>query len=173
MPKNDTLKEDCIEREEISMIDDRMFRDAMGKFATGITVVTMEQNRDITGMTVNAFMSISLDPKLIAISVGEDASMYSPLQETKKFGVSILREDQEQLSMIFARQIINDQKINYTYQDGVPVIQDTLATISCSVKDMVKAGDHMIFIAEVTDLSINEGKPILYFNGNYQKMNEI
>lgn len=152
------------------MIDDRVFRDAMGKFATGITVVTTEDNGDIIGMTVNAFMSISLDPKLIAISIGDRATMYTTLQKTKKFGVSILKEDQQHLSMIFARQIEKDRKINYTYQNGIPVIENTLATISCSVKDMVKAGDHMIFIAEVTDIAINEGEPILYFNGGYHQL---
>lgn len=152
------------------MIDDRLFRDAMGKFATGITVVTIEDNEEVIGMTVNAFMSISLDPKLIAISIGENASMYTKLQETKKFGVSILSKDQQDLSMIYANQIEQDQEINYIFQKGVPVLKNTLATISCSVTDMIKAGDHMIFIAEVTDLAINDGKPILYFNGDYHSM---
>ena len=152
------------------MLDDRSFRDAMGKFATGITVVTTKDNDDVIGMTVNAFMSISLDPKLIAISIGEQAAMYHTLQKTKKFGVSILTEDQKDLSMIFAKQIEKDREIDYVYQNGIPVINDTLATISCSVKDMFKAGDHMIFIGEVSDLTVNEGKPILYFDGEYQKI---
>src|SRR5690625_396125 len=117
------------------MLDDRSFRDAMGKFATGITVVTTKDNDDVIGMTVNAFMSISLDPKLIAISIGEQAAMYHTLQKTKKFGVSILTEDQKDLSMIFAKQIEKDREIDYVYRDGIPVINDTLATISCSVKD--------------------------------------
>lgn len=146
-----------------------MFRDAMGKFATGITVVTTEDDGEIMGMTVNAFMSISLNPKLIAISIDKKATLYNKLQETKKFGVSMLKENQKELSMIFAKQMKNDRKINYTYQDGVPVIKDTLAMLSCSVKDMIKAGDHMIFIGEVTDITINDSDPILYFNGAYHQ----
>src|SRR5690625_3296146 len=128
-------------------MDDRLFRDAMGKFATGITVITADYNNEIIGMTVNAFMSISLEPKLIAISIDESASMYDKLQETKKFGVSILQKKQKDLSMIFAKQIEQNQKINYFHQDDIQVIEDSLVTISCHVKDMVKAGDHLIFIA--------------------------
>lgn len=154
------------------MIDDRIFRDAMGKFVTGITVVTTKDDKDIHGMTVNAFMSISLDPKLIAISIDENASMYTKLQETKRFGISILKEEQKEISMIFAKQMERDRDIQYTFQDGVPVIEDTLATISCSVKDMVKAGDHMIFIGEVTDLTVNDGEPILYFDGDYRNIQQ-
>lgn len=154
------------------MIDDRIFRDAMGKFVTGITVVTTKDDKDIHGMTVNAFMSISLDPKLIAISIDENASMYTKLQETKRFGISILKEEQKEISMIFAKQMERDRDIQYTFQDGVPVIEDTLATISCSVKDMVKAGDHMIFIGEVTALTVNDGEPILYFDGDYRNIQQ-
>lgn len=145
-----------------------MFRDAMGKFATGITVVTTEHEEEIIGMTVNAFMSISLDPHLIAVSIGENASMYEKLQQTKKFGVSILAEEQKDLSMIFAKQKDKDQEIDYVRQDNIPVINDSLVTLSCHVKEMVKAGDHMIFIAEVTEFVINEGEPILYADGEYR-----
>jgi len=152
------------------MMDDRLFRDAMGKFATGITVVTTDYENEVMGMTVNAFMSISLDPKLIAISIDESASMYDILQETKKFGVSILTEKQKDLSMIFAKQIEKDREINFLQQDDIPVIEESLVTLSCHVQDMVEAGDHMIFIAEVSEIIINEGAPILYANGQYHSI---
>ncbi len=151
-------------------MDDRLFRDAMGKFATGITVVTTDYNEEVIGMTVNAFMSISLEPKLIAISIDESASMYDILQETKKFGVSILTEEQKDLSMIFAKQIEKNQEIDYLHQDDIPVIKDSLVTISCHVQDMVKAGDHLIFIAEVSDIAINEGDPLIYAGSKYQSL---
>lgn len=151
-------------------MDDRLFRDAMGKFATGITIVTADYNNEIIGMTVNAFMSISLEPKLIAISIDESASMYDKLQKTNKFGVSILKEEQEDISMIFAKQIEKDREINYLRQDDIPVIKDSLVTISCHVKEMVKAGDHLIFIAEVSDIAINEGDPLIYAGSNYRSL---
>lgn len=149
-------------------MDNRMFRDAMGKFATGITVVTTEHEEEIIGMTVNAFMSISLDPHLIAVSIGENASMYEILQQTKQFGVSILAEEQKDLSMIFAKQIEQNQEIDYVKLDEIPVIKHSLVTLACHVKEMVKAGDHMVFIAEVTEFVINEGTPILYADGAYR-----
>ncbi|HLR81291.1 MAG TPA: flavin reductase family protein [Bacillota bacterium] len=152
------------------MIDERQFRDTMGKFATGITVVTTEYEGETMGMTVNAFMSVSLDPKLIAVSIGDQARMYTKLQETKEFGVSILSEDQRDYSMIFAKQKASDQAIPFTKLDGIPVIKGSLATIACKVKDTVKAGDHLIYIAEVTDLEVNEGQPILYYGGEYRQL---
>lgn len=153
-------------------MDERLFRDAMGKFATGITVVTMNDNGNNIGMTVNAFMSISLQPKLIAVSIDESASMYDKLNATEKFGVSILSEEQKELSMIFARQKDKDQEVNFFDQDGVPVLSNALVTLSCNVQEKIKAGDHLIYIAEVTDLTINEGDPVLYFGGKYRSIAE-
>lgn len=152
------------------MVDDQIFRQAMSKFATGVTVVTTKDGEDVVGMTVNAFMSISLQPKLIAISIDESASMYHTLQEVKQFGVSILKDDQADLSMIFANQKDEEGEITYKDMDGIPVLDDTLATIACRVFDMVKAGDHMIFIGEVLDIHVDEGNPLLYFNSNYEKI---
>jgi|SRR5690625_181331 len=151
-----------------NIMDDRLFRDAMGKFATGITIVSIKDREENIGMTVNAFMSISLDPKLIAISIDEHASMYDKLNRTEKFGVSILSEEQQDLSMVFARQKKQDTPINFIEQDGVPVLEEALATLSCTVKEKVRAGDHLIYIAEVTDLQLNEGSPILFFEGQYR-----
>jgi len=152
-------------------MDERLFRDAMGKFATGITIVTMNDNGRYIGMTVNAFMSISLNPKLIAVSIDEVAAMYNKLKETDTFGVSILSEEQKDLSMIFARQIEKDREIEYVEQDQVPVLKNSLATLSCKVNQKVKAGDHLIIIAEVTDIDVHEGRPLLYHGGKYRTIN--
>lgn len=154
-------------------MDNRLFRDAMGRFATGISIVSTDYKGEIVGMTVNAFMSVSLDPKLIAISIDENASMYPKLQETKQFGLSILQEDQKEFSMIYAKQMEKDQDIPYVLQDDVPVIEGSIATLSCQVKDTAKAGDHLIFIAEVTALNVNEGDPILFYGGNYRTVKPI
>lgn len=152
-------------------MDNRLFRDAMDKFATGISIVTTEYDGDITGMTVNAFMSVSLKPRLIAISIDEKARMYDILQNTKKFGLSILDEDQMELSMIYARQMEKDREIPFISQDGVPVIDESIATLSCYVQEIATAGDHMIFIAEVTEVEMNEGDPILFHGGQYRTIN--
>jgi flavin reductase (DIM6/NTAB) family NADH-FMN oxidoreductase RutF len=163
-------KNDVKEGGETAM-DNRFFRDAMGKFATGITIVTIEYDGEIMGMTVNAFMSISPDPKLIAISIDEKASMYDQLLETKKFGVSILSEQQKDISMIFSRQIEGDRNsIPYVKQDHIPVIDQSLVTLACHVQDTADAGDHTILIAEVTEINMNEGEPVLFYGGKYRTM---
>ena|SRR5690625_2257817 len=152
-------------------MDERLFCDAMGKFATGITIVTMDDNDHYIGMTVNAFMSISLNPKLIAISINEEAGMYDKLKNTDTFGVSILRKEQRDLSMIFAKQKEKDRDVEFLIQNEVPVIKNALATISCKVDQQVHAGDHLIIIAEVTDLAIQDGTPVLYYEGKYRTIN--
>lgn len=152
-------------------MDDRVYRDAMGKFATGITIVNTEYKGEIMGMTVNAFMSVSLDPKLIAISIDKKARLYNRLEGTKKFGLSVLSEDQKEISMIFAKQMEKDRDIPFTTQDNVPVVKDSLTTLSCQIKDIYIVGDHKIFIAEVTELKTNEADPVIFYNGKYRTIN--
>lgn len=151
-------------------MDERIFREAMSKFATGVTVVTMEDNGENIGMTVNAFMSLSLNPKLVAVSIDEKAKMYHKLKVAQPFGISILKEDQKDLSMVFARQKEPENKIEFVKRGGAPVLPNTLATLSCTVKDRVIAGDHVIIIAEVNHIKTEDGEPLLYFNSKYENV---
>src|SRR5690606_25945114 len=112
-------------------MDDLLFRKAMGKFATGITVVTFKSDGELKGITVNAFMTVSLNPKLILISIDENSSSYPKILNASRFGVSILREDQKDISMIFAKQKKADREIEYVDIDGIPVIKGSLAMLSC------------------------------------------
>ncbi|PKR85580.1 flavin reductase family protein [Heyndrickxia camelliae] len=154
-------------------MDSRVFRNAMGNFATGITIVTTESAGEVYGMTVNAFMSVSLDPMLVVVSIDNKASMYEILQKTKKYAVSFLKEEQTEYSMIYADQIPGKDKVVYNRLGGQPVLQDALTTIACDVQDMVLAGDHMLFIGKVTEIAISEGDPLLYFGGNYRTLKDI
>jgi len=151
-------------------MDNRTFRDAMGKFATGITVITTEHEGEVYGMTANAFMSISLEPKLIAVSIDKSASMFDILPKTDTFAVNMLKEEQKYLAQIFAKQIEKDKEPTYESIDGTPVLEDTLASVVCKVYKEVEAGDHVIFIAEVTNLKLGEGSPVLYFDSNYEAL---
>lgn len=153
-------------------MDERLFRKAMGKFATGITVVSMYEDNEPTGMTVNAFMSISLNPTLIAVSIDKRASMYDKLQEIKQFGVSILRDNQQYLSQYFAKQIELDDPVSFIEQSGIPVLEDALVKLSCEINQQVEAGDHSIFIAKVKDITVSDGEPVIYFGSNYRYLKE-
>lgn len=151
-------------------MDDRLFRDTMGKFATGITIVTLEEDNQVYGMTVNAFMSVSLHPKLIAISIDESASLFNKIMQADKFGVSILSEDQEDYSKYFARQKSDTEPVTYKKLDNVSVLEDPIAALSCRKDSTFKAGDHVIVVAEVTDLMVDEKDPVIFFGGKYRKL---
>ena len=147
-------------------MDDRMFRDAMGRFATGVTVVTTAVGRDVHGMTANAFMSVSLNPKLITVSVDEKAHMHSKMEQCQRFAVSILREDQKDVSMNFAGQK-KGTEVGFVWDNGVPLIEHALACLICRSYQSIKVGDHTLFVGEVIDLKLNDGLPLVYFGGKY------
>lgn len=155
------------------VMDTRLFRKAMGKFATGITVVLTNDQNDINGITVNAFMSLSLDPMLIAISLDQNASIYPSLQHTNRFGISILEETQKDISMIFAKQKeMSQEDVVVLEMAGAPVIHGAVAQLACEKESEVRAGDHIIFIAKVVGIDVNDKEPLVYFNGEYQTINK-
>lgn len=153
-------------------MDDRLFRDAMGKFATGVTVILTETEGESHGMTANAFMSVSLTPKLVVISIKENARMLAKIQESKKFSVNILSEEQEEVSKIFAGQI-KDQQVTFERLADVPVIPGALAQVSCEVAAEYVEGDHTLFIGKVNDITITDGDPLLYFAGKYRSLEAL
>jgi flavin reductase (DIM6/NTAB) family NADH-FMN oxidoreductase RutF len=151
-------------------MDDRMFRNAMGKFVTGVTVITTAVNNEAHGMTANAFMSVSLSPKLVLISIGEKAKMNELIKDSGKFAVSILSEDQKEMSMIFAGQIKEKRDVEFKWVNELPVIQDSLVNLTCTVHDSYIAGDHTLYIGEVTDMILNDGNPLSFFEGQYKNI---
>ncbi|MDY0408961.1 flavin reductase family protein [Virgibacillus soli] len=150
-------------------MDDQRFRKAMGKFATGVTIVTTKTGEDIHGMTANAFMSVSLNPKLVLISIDEDANMNRYIQDEKRFAVSILHEKQKYLSAYFAGQVKERKTIAFANFLEMPVIKEALVTLVCDVADTIVAGDHTLFLGKVQDLAINDGLPLTFFDGDYQQ----
>ncbi len=149
-----------------------MFRNAMSKFATGITVVTTELDGKAYGMTVNAFMSVSLDPKLVVVSIDKKASMLSMLKKAKKYAVSILNHDQQDYSLIFAGQKKDKHHVNFNRINGLPVIKEAVAAITCDVYEEHEAGDHILFFGKVTGGEVNEREPLVYFNRKYGEFAE-
>jgi len=138
----------------------------MGTFATGVTVITTKVGDDIHGMTANAFMSISLNPKLVTVSIDHRAKMLEKIKAAGKYAVNILSENQVDISMHFAGQKQAEQ-IQWDEIDGLPVISDALTKIICDVYQSYEVGDHTLFIGEVKKVQISEGKPLLFFGGKY------
>lgn len=154
-------------------MEDRLFRDAMGKFATGVTVVTTKLEDELHGMTANAFMSVSLDPKLVVVSIGYKARFLSKVRESKKFAVNILSAEQKEMSMVFAGQLKDEVEINFEELAGLPVLPGALAQVSCEVVSEYGEGDHTLFIGKVLDIKLNDGEPLIFFAGKYRELVEL
>jgi flavin reductase len=155
------------------------FRKAMGAFATGVSVITVDLAGDVHGMTANALSSVSLDPLLLLVCVDRTARTHAHLHARKRFGVNILAEDQQAISEYYARQVEAQgdaeaeagARFDRT-QHGTPVLHGALAYLECSLRSTHEAGDHTIFIAEVEQVVVRRGEPLLYFRGNYRKIGE-
>ncbi|WP_066396530.1 flavin reductase family protein [Neobacillus mesonae] len=151
-------------------MDDRQFRNAMGKFATGVTVVATEVDGNVYGMTANAFMSVSLQPKLVVISVAEKAQMLKKIKQSGTFSVNILAAEQKELSMIFAGQLKEHRDVEFEHLGKMPVIPGAIAQITCEVSVAHVEGDHTLFIGKVTNIQLEDGEPLIYYSGKYRKL---
>lgn len=151
------------------------FRAALGRFASGVTVITVPTaDGSVHGMTASAFCSVSLRPPLVLVCVDQLAETYLHLRERCCFGVSILREDQVALSEFFSDPERNPDaayRLGISYRkmgSGMPVLAEALAQIDCTVVDSHPAGDHSIFVGHVNEIDMQEGNPLLYFRGRYR-----
>jgi flavin reductase (DIM6/NTAB) family NADH-FMN oxidoreductase RutF len=153
-------------------MDDRLFRTAMGKFSTGVTVIATDVEGDVHGMTANAFMSVSLSPKLVVISIGEKAKILEKIKQSQTFSVNILAADQQELSMIFAGQIKEPREVIFDRLDGKPVLAGAVAQIACEVSAEHVEGDHTLFIGKVTDIKLEDAEPLLFYSGRYRTLLE-
>jgi len=151
-------------------IDLREFRNTLGRFATGVTALTAEQDGQIYSMTANAFMSVSLEPPLVLVSVNHHANIREILAATKRFGVSILAEGQSALSDYFARRPVPAPALRFVERGGMPVLDGAIAYVIARVVEMYPAGDHMLFLGHVEFLEWTDGKPLLYFGGKYYRL---
>jgi flavin reductase (DIM6/NTAB) family NADH-FMN oxidoreductase RutF len=154
-------------------MDDRQFRNAMGKFATGVNVIATETDGKAYGMTANAFMSVSLDPKLIVISIGHQAKMLERIRQSGKFSVNVLSCEQQEVSMIFAGQKKTGEQFEFERLGDTPVVKDALCQLSCEVYNEHTEGDHVLFIGKVNDMTLADGDPLIFNCGKYRRLEEF
>ena len=152
-------------------MDDRLFRDAMGKFATGVTVLLTENEGETHGMTANGFMSVSLDPKLVVISIGHKTKILEKISQSKKYTVNILAEDQEHYSRHFAGK--PGEVVEFETLAELPVLKGAIAQIACEVVSEHVEGDHTLFIGKVVDLRLEDKNPLLFFSGKYRQLTAL
>ncbi|MEO6877869.1 MAG: flavin reductase family protein [Gemmatimonadaceae bacterium] len=155
------------------MIDSDTFRSVLGRFASGVTIVTARDEAGADhGMTVSAFCSLSLDPPMVLLCVDHAASMHDLLLDHPRFGVSILSSDQEEYSRRFAREESDRfDGIAYSRGDaGVVLLDDAIAHLECEMSAHYDAGDHTVFLAAVQHAAPRDGRPLLYYRGGYAQL---
>ncbi len=154
-------------------LDETEFRKAMGIFATGVTIVTCRDAEGRpTGMTVNSFTSVSLDPPLLLWCVNRSILPFPAFSKTEHFAVHVLNREQEALSNHFAIDR-PDKFTDIDYSEGVaglPVFPDFLGLYQCQVHDRVDAGDHIILVGRLVDYEIRTGEPLVFYGGDYHSI---
>lgn len=153
------------------------FRRARGCFATGVTVITVENNGEVHGMTANAFTIVSLDPPLVLVCVNRQNRTHEYLQARQRFGANILTENQRPISEFYAlpaaARCSSTSAHFFRTKRGTPVLNGSLACLECRLQEMYPGGDHTVFVAQVEEIVAGEGQPLLYFRGNYRGIERI
>jgi 3-hydroxy-9,10-secoandrosta-1,3,5(10)-triene-9,17-dione monooxygenase reductase component len=155
-------------------VDPRKFRDVLGNYCSGITILSAQLNDELIGMTCQSFFSVSLEPPLVAFCIGNSSSTYPRLRSADGLVVNFLAKSQSEISSSFARSGSDKWAgIDWTAsaRSGHPVIDGALASLDCEIIQEVPAGDHVIAIAKVNalDAKTDDG-PLLYFRGNYHSV---
>ena len=152
--------------------DPMLQRQIMGRFATGVTVITTRFGEEVSGMTANAVISLSLDPPLVAVCVDRGASMHDYLSQGGCFAINILRLDGEEISNRFAKpgpKDFSDLHVEEA-ETGAPILSDALAWLDCRLVKTVETGDHDLFLGEPLAVATSEGAPLLYYGGRYDRL---
>jgi 3-hydroxy-9,10-secoandrosta-1,3,5(10)-triene-9,17-dione monooxygenase reductase component len=155
------------------IVDPSAFRDALGRFLTGVTVVTARAADGApVGMTANAFTAVSLSPPLVAVAVARSAASQPAMDGAPRFAVHILRDGQESVSQRFARSAADGTRKfeDLAWKpapDGLPLLEEYLARLECRTWERVNAGDHVLYVGcvERADVGGDEPAPLAYFRG--------
>ncbi len=149
----------------------RAFRDTIGWFATGVTVVTTTGPGGPAGMTTNAVTSLSLDPLLMLVCFDHGSRTLEAVRASRRFAVNVLRAEDVDLAAVFASKRVAAEKfdsVTHTEPRGVPVLDSALAWVACELRELVPGGDHEIGIGEVIAMGAGEpGAPLVWFRGAY------
>ncbi len=145
------------------------FRTALGRFATGVAIVTAQAGEQVAGITVNSLTSVSLRPPIILWCLDDAANRYSLFAEAERWGVSILSADQQGLSDRFARSptpFAEAYEIE-RFASGAPVMAGAVTQLACRTVDRRVLGDHLVIAGLVEGAATRDGAPLAYFSGRY------
>lgn len=158
-------------------ISQAKFRKALACFATGVTVITVARGADrVHGMTANAFCSVSLEPPLVLVCVDHESNTRPLLLSARRFGVNVLRDDQQDVARYFAETEKSEEGatrlgIRYQFTErGTPLLETALAQLDCALVATHEAGDHTLFIAEVEAVVAQPTAPLLFYGGGFRRL---
>lgn len=146
----------------------RLYRSALGQFATGVAVITTSTEHGPTGMTVNSFTSVSLDPPLVLWCLADSSQRYDVFSTAQRYAINVLHSGQYDLAMVFAKEggfFTEDNSFAGT--GGVPLLRDALAHFECRLERTVAVGDHSVIIGQVEQLSYRDGDPLIFHGGHF------
>jgi flavin reductase (DIM6/NTAB) family NADH-FMN oxidoreductase RutF len=156
-------------------VEPPLFRQLLGRFATGVTVVTTRtRGGDPDGMTASSVASVSLEPPLVLVSVDQHHEMHGALESATHFVLNVLAADQEMLSRRFAADEPNrfGGVGFHPNKQGIAVLDGVLAHIECEKQAVIPAGDHTVFLGLVVGGSVTDRRPLLYYRGGYAGLRE-
>lgn len=168
------MTETLVTRPPSAMVrNQRSFRDAMGRYPTGVVLVAAETEHGPVGMAVNSFTSVSLDPPLVSFCPMITSTTWAQIREVGSFSITFLRDHHEDVSRLFARHGA-DKFGEHDWQKtpgGHPILADALGWIDASIAEVHVAGDHHLVIANAKDWSeAQDGSPLVFFTGGYAQL---
>lgn len=161
------------------LVDPELFRQAMRRWASGVTVVTSRFGEVQHGMTVSSFTSVSLAPPLVLVSIEQSTRTHEMIEQSGIYGVTILDHTQQEVSDCFAgRHTEHEDRFlhirTFTLVTGAPLLEKGLASFDCRVVSAYPAGSHTLFIAEVLAASIGPGDaPLIYYHRAYRRLEDL
>jgi flavin reductase (DIM6/NTAB) family NADH-FMN oxidoreductase RutF len=156
-------------------VDQRRFRDVLGRFASGVTIVTASTTDGPVGFTCQSFTALSLEPPMVALVPSKQSTSWPRIAAAGAFCVNILHEGQVELSRTFAVPgAVRPDKFSGTSwhrgPSGAPVLDGVLAWVECELEMVHDAGDHEIVLGRVVDLGVGSGEPLLFYRGTFGRL---
>lgn len=156
------------------------FRRVMGRFTTGVTIVTTRAGDDAHGTTMSAVCSVSLQPQLVLVCVDHESDIHALIHESGVFAINMLHEGQASLAGELAHKGTPEQQAAHRLENlphrngetGAPLLQDSLAHVECRVENTIEAGDHTIYVGAVVAAGVNPSadRPLLHYEGRYRSL---
>ncbi len=153
----------------------KQLRQGLGRFATGVTVVTCSDAAGTPyGITANSFSSVSLEPPLVLWNIAKTSNSLQAYLSAKHYAIHVLTADQQSIANNFAQSDHSRfENVDYTFsEDGVPLLSDVLARFDCRTADIIEGGDHHIIIGEILNYLYEDGDPLLFFGSEYRRVEQ-